>query len=243
MLNLLNVYNTSNETFIKNLLIAFTIPLLVTSFYLVSKQSKIINSNEEVINSLKGEVSSLKFDLKELNSKLLHKEYENFNTKHKNIYNWNNIFQEDVYEVYKNSNELQDFIYFPHDTFLTLTVFKLMRLTFLEDQVSGIIKKIIFKHPLNLNNNNFNYSMVHYECELFFNKIRYLYLDCYINDLLYKRYGSSYPLFNRHYTPLNQIIEKEKIPYSFSPNYTKKYHFNNLYKNLNYTNRGISSFI
>lgn len=242
MIDWLNFWS-EDEIFFKKLAICGFITVLTIST--VSLYTSYNYKNN--IKDLKTELNTSKYENKVLNSKVL--EYENKisileenSIKLKNTNNWNYLFNTDVYNMYSNSEKFYDLINFDHQSFITFTAFKIMQIEFLEYRTKLELYKIIYGPKMHWSLNNFNITLIDYEIKYFFNKTKFMYCDYEMNNLLFKQYGNTYPHYEPFYTPLKHLIKPEKIPYSYSPEYTKKYLFNNMYYNLNYINRGIQPF-
>lgn len=246
LLDWLNSYGIG-ENFFKNFIISSLSIALISSIYLNYKFKKNIDFYENKINMLKTDFSCSQFDNRTLNSEILDLQnkisiFEKNSTKLENINNWNYLFSHDLFKVYFESEEFADFIYFDHQSFISLTTFKLMQIELLEYRTKIALYKIIYGPKMHWSLNNFNIPLIEYEIKLFFNKTKYLYCDFEMNNLLFKKYSNTYPLYEPFYTPLRSLLKNEHVPYSFSPEYTNKYYFNNLYYELNYINRDIEPF-
>lgn len=246
MVDWLNSWVTSNN-FFRDVTIGSLSVVLISSLYFNYKYSQRFNLYQEKIITLKSEVNTLNFNNRNLNTELSIAKNKIFdlekkNIKFENIENWNYLFTHDIFNIYKSSQEFAELIHFDHQQFITLTAFKLMNLELLEYRTKIAINRIIYNPNLLLNLNSFNFLLIDYEINLFFNKIKYLYCDYEINKQLFLKYHNTTPFYNIHYTPLKNLVNSEKLPYSFSPTYANKYHFDNLYYGLKYTNRNIRPF-
>lgn len=126
-----------------------------------------------------------------------------------NYRNWNSLFNQGIYNIYKNNVYYRPFINFSYNHFSNCVQSGLNEISVLENQIIERLKSGLWL------NTGYNTALLEYESLMYFNKVRFIYSDFYINSMI--RVRSHIDPQEEWYDHLINVIPKESQPFSFSP--------------------------
>lgn len=235
---------------VTTVLVLYSITFTVATLILYSDNK----NNNNVINPLKNELTETekKLNLSEENYRIL--KNINFDLEEKinnlqddlnleiitdsNSLNWSFLLAKSIFNWYSTSNSFNNLINFSENDFNT----EVLRLGFQIDQLqinaSDIVKDLFNEKSNIINVSPFHYNMAEYEVRSCFSKLKFIYSDLIINELMFK-HNENY-FYNLSKPNILKLFDEHKYikPYSFDVNYIK-----NLKNDFFFKNSGISEFL
>ena len=155
-----------------------------------------------------------------------------------NITRWDLLFTKCLFEFYLNSNSFAHLINFSKEQFNTKVLEMGVEIDNFENSLNILTDSLFKDNSTYYDYNVYNYNLAKFESRYFFNKLRFLYSDVVINNLIY----DNNPNFGYNLQTEPNILKLFKEynyngPYSFDEKYSKSLQINNYFKKTS-----ISSF-